>query len=78
MLKHLPKKFKEFLGKNTEKHLNFSIELKITRAKINRETKEQADKDIKYYMKLIDSFRSMSNSLSNMTDNISEKVHEKP
>ena len=59
MLKYLSEKFKEneftCSGKNTEKNLHFSVEVKLGESKINQKTKEQAHKDIKCYMKHIDS-----------------------
>lgn len=45
--------------------------------KINTKTKEQTNKDIKCHMKFIDGFRLMSISLSNLTQNSSEKLHGK-
>ena len=51
------------MGENTEKYITFSVPIK----------KElDNDKTIIYKLKLIDSYRFMSDSLSNLVDNLSE------
>ena len=52
----------ECLGENTEKYISFTVQFKKV---IN-------DKEIKYKIRISDSFRSMQDSLSNLVDNISE------
>ena len=55
----------ECLGENKEKHITFSVPIK-----------KEFDEDgtIIYGIKFIDSFRFMSTSLSNLVDNLSNKV----
>ena len=70
IIKELVKEFEgnfECLGKNTEKYITFSVPLK----------KKIKSKDIEnnYKIKLIDSFRFMSSSLSKLVDNLSEGIH---
>ena len=55
------------LGENTEKYITFSVPLK---KKI-----ENKNLEITYKIKLIDSFRFMSSSLSKLVDNLSEGIH---
>ena len=55
------------LGENTEKYITFSVPLK---KKI-----ENKNLEITYKIKLIDSFRFMSSSLSKLVDNLSEEIH---
>lgn len=64
VLKHLSEKFKEKQFICSGKHTENYLHFLPA-------------KNIKYYIKLIYSFRSISNSLLNMTYNISEKVHGK-
>ena len=54
------------MGLNTETYITFSVPIK----------KELDNgKSITYKVKFIDSFRFMSNSLSNLVDNLSEELH---
>ena len=55
------------LGENTEKYIKFSVPLK---KKI-----ENKNLEITYKIKLINSFRFMSSSLSKLVDNLSEGIH---
>ena len=57
----------ECLGENTEKYLTFSVP-------INKKI-ENKDIEITYKIKLIDSFRYMATSLSNLVDNLTEDIH---
>ena len=63
MVKHLFEKFEEnnltCLGENTEKCASILVELRKTEVKINRKIKQQINKEIRCYMKIIDSFRFM-------------------
>ena len=69
MIKELAEEFEgqfNCLRQNTEKYITFSVSIK----------KEfDNGKPITYKIKLIDSFRFMSSSLSNLFDNLSEGLH---
>ena len=54
------------MGETSEKHINFSVP-----------TKKELDngKTTTHKIKFIDSLRFMSSSLSNLADNLSEKLH---
>ena len=68
IIKHLPKHFNgpfSCLGKNTEKYIPFSI-CKFKKSSNNK-------KSVAYQMKFIDSFRHMSQSLSNLVDDLAER-----
>ena len=70
IIKDLAKEFEgnfECLGENTEKYITYSALLK---KKI-----ENKDIEITYKIKLIDSYRFMSSSLSKLVDNLSEGIH---
>ena len=70
IIKELVKEFDEnfeCLGENTEKYITFSVPLK---KKI-----ENKNIEITYKIKLVDSFRFMSSSLSKLVDNLSEGLH---
>ena len=69
IIKEFPEEFKgqfECLGRNTENHITFSVPIK---------KEHDNGKTITYKMKLIDSFRFMSSSLSSLVDNLSEGLH---
>ena len=77
IIKELAQEFKgEFncLGEKTEKCITFSVPIK---KEITKKVKDGNDKitKISYKIKLIDSFRFMSTSLSNFVDNLSEELH---
>ena len=65
-MKKLAKVFEgqfEYLGENAEKYIMFSVTIK----------KElDNDKTSTYKLKIVDSFRYMSSSLSNLADNLFE------
>ena len=70
IIKELVKEFEgnfECLGENTEKYITFSVSIK---KKI-----ENKDPEITYKIKLIDSYRFMSSSLSKLAGNLSEGIH---
>ena len=70
IIKELIKEFDgnfECLGENTEKYITFSVPIK---KKI-----ENKNIQITYKIKFIDSYRFMSMSLSKLTDNLSEGLH---
>ena len=77
--KYLARKFYghfECLGENTEKYVTFSVCIKKVINAENEDDKESKPKpkpkEIKYRIKFIDSCRSMSHSLSNLVDNLSD------
>ena len=55
----------EYLGKNTEKYITFSLSIK----------KLEIEKIIICKIKCIDSFRFLSSLLSSLVDNLSERPH---
>ena len=57
----------ECLGKNTEKHITFSVPIK--------KRIENKNIDITYKIKFIDSFRFMATSLSKLVDNLTDNIH---
>ena len=69
IIKEIAKRFEgrfDWLGKNTEKYITFSVPIK----------KELDNgKTITYKLKFIDSFRFMSTSLSSLVDNLSDGFH---
>ena len=70
IMKELAKEFEgnfECLGENTQKYITFSVPIK---KKIDNK-----DLEITYKIKFIDSYRSMSSSLSKLVDNLSEGIH---
>ena len=70
VIKELVKEFKgnfDCLGENTEKYFKFLVPIK--------KNIENKDLEITYKIKLIDSYRFMSSSLSKLVDNLSEGIH---
>ena len=67
-------KFK-YLGENTQKNKTFSVPIEKEVTKINNVGNESIQA-ISYKIKFIDSARFMSNSLSNLVDNLAEGIHE--
>ena len=73
IIKHLAKHFNgpfSCLGENTEKYIIFSI-CKLKKTSNNK-------KSIAYQMKFVDSFRHISQSLSNLVDNLAEPTKNLP
>ena len=73
IIKHLAKHFDgpfSCLGENTEKYITFSI---CTFKKTSNDKKP-----IAYHIKFVDSFRHMSQSLSNLVDNLAEPSKNLP
>ena len=64
----------ECLGENTEKYTTFSVPIKKEITKIDKSSNDKIMK-ISYKIKLVDSFRFMSSSLSNFVDNLSVGLH---
>ena len=57
----------ECLGKNTEKHITFSVPIK--------KIIDNKNIDIPYKIKFIDSFRFMATSVSKLVDNLTDNIH---
>ena len=77
IIKELEEEFKKqfiCLGENTEKCITFTfpIEKEVTRIDKNG---EEITKNISYILQFIDSARFMANSLSNLVNNLSERIH---
>ena len=72
IIKQLAKEFKgkfDCLGENMEKYITFSVPIKKER---------DNGKPTTYKLKIIDSYRFMQDSLSNLVDNLSETNNKKP
>ena len=77
IIKELAEEFEgklECLGQNTKKYITFSVSIKKKITKIDKDGNDKITK-ISYKIKIIDSFRLMSSSLSSLVDNLSEEVH---
>ena len=77
IIKELTEKFKKqitCLGENTEKYITFTvpIEKEVTRIDKNE---EEITKNISSILQFIDSARFMASSLSNLVNNLSERIH---
>ena len=77
IIKELEEEFKKqfiCLGENTEKCITFTfpIEKEVTRIDKNG---QEITKNISYILQFIDSARFMANSLSNLVNNLSERIH---
>ena len=73
----LAQKFKKpftCLRENTEKYITFTVpkEKEVTRIDENG---EEITKNISYILQFIDSARFMTSSLSNLVNNLSERIH---
>ena len=64
----------ECLGKNTEKHITFSVPIKKKTTKKDKDDNDNITK-ISYKINFVDNYRFMSTSLSNLVNNLSEGVH---
>ena len=77
IIKELAEEFEEefeCLDENIEKYTTFSVPIKKEITKKDKDGNNRTTK-ILYKIKLIDSFRFMSSSLSNLVDNLSEGLH---
>ena len=77
-IKELANEFKqqfECLGENKEKHKIFSVPIKKKITKIDKDGNESV-KAISYKIKFIDSMEFMTNSLSKLIDNLTERIHQ--
>ena len=71
IIKELAKEFEgnlDCLGENTEKYMTFSVPIKKT-------IENKGSIEINYKIKIFDSCRFMSPSLSKLVDNLSEDIH---
>ena len=62
------------MRENTEKYITFSVPIKRQITKIDKDGNDEIV-NLSCKIKFIDSFRSMSSSLSNLVDNLSEGLH---
>ena len=77
IIKELAEEFErelECLGKNTEKYITFSVPFEKETTEKDKNGNDKISK-ISYKIKLIDSCRFMSTSLSNLVSNLSEGLH---
>ena len=65
----------ECLGENTEKYKTFSVPIKKEFTKIDKDGNERFV-TISYKIKFIDGTRFMASSLSNLADNLEERIHK--
>ena len=65
----------EYLGENTEKSRTFSVPVEKEVTNIDRDGNESVV-TISYKIKFIDSARFMASSLSNLVDNLAERIHQ--
>ena len=63
------------LGENTEKYITFTVpvEKKVNMIDNNG---EEVTKHISYILQFIDSARYIANSLSNLVNNLSDRIHK--
>ena len=77
-VKELPQELeKQFpcLGENTEKYMTFTIPTEKEMTRIDKNGGE-ATKNIPYILQFIDSARFMASSLSNLVNNLFERIHK--
>ena len=77
IIKELAEEFEgefERLDENTKKYITFSVPIKKETTKQDKDVKDKIKK-ISYKIKLIDSYRFMSTSLSNLVNNLSQGFH---
>ena len=65
----------ECLGENTEKCKTFSVPIEKKVTKIDKDSNESVV-TMSYKVKFIYSARFMASSLSNLADNLAEKIHK--
>ena len=63
------------LGENTEKHATFLIPIEKEVIRIDK-NREEVTKNISYILQFIDSARCMARSLSDLVNNISERINK--
>ena len=77
IIKELVEKFKKqltCLGENIEKYIIFTVPIEKEVARIGKNG-EQITKNLSYILQFIDSARFMTSSLSNLDNNLSERLH---
>ena len=77
IINELAKEFEgqfECLGENTEKHITFSIPINEKIIENDKDNNKKTE-TIPYKLKIIDSFRFMSTSLSSLAKNLSDGLH---
>ena len=73
----MPEKFnKQFIcsRKNTEKYVIFTVPIEKEDTRIDK-NKEKTPKTLSYILQIIDSARFTASSLSNLANNLSERIH---
>ena len=63
------------LGENTEKYITFAVSIGKEVTKINKNG-EEITKNISYRLQFIDSARFIASSLSNLVNNLTERIHK--
>ena len=74
IMKELADEFKKLLGENTEKYITFPLPIQKEVTRIDKNA-EEITKNISYILQFIDSARFMASSLSNLVNNLSERIH---
>ena len=77
IIKELTEEFEgefECLGENIEKYITFSVSIKREITRKDRNGNDKITK-ISYKILIIDSYRFMSTSLSNLVGDLSEGIH---
>ena len=77
IIKELTEEFEgefECLGENIEKYITFSVSIKREITRKDRNGNDKITK-ISYKILIIDSYRFMSTSLSNLVSDLSEGIH---
>ena len=77
IIKEVAEEFKKqftCLGENTEKYITFTVPIE---KEVTRTDKNGVDitKSVSYILQFVDSARFMANSLSNLVNNLSERIH---
>ena len=78
MIKELAEEFKKqftCLGENTDKYITFAVPIEKVVIRIDKNGEEIA-KNISYILQFIESARFMASSLSNVVNNLSDRVHK--
>ena len=78
IIKELANQFEEqleCLGENKEKHKTYSLPIKKEITEIDKDSNKSVV-NISYKIKFIDSAKFMVSSLSNLVDNLPERIHK--
>ena len=65
----------EYLGENTEKYKTFFVPIEKEVTNIDKDGKESVV-PVSYRIKFIDSARFIASSLSNLVDNLANRIHK--